>query len=70
MSLEDEIMFTFQSVKNQEYLKLQFECLPALYLSEMAAEAAYQSWPGQASVTVHNHIQLVGNQVHEICQLS
>ncbi|KFV52189.1 hypothetical protein N341_07761, partial [Tyto alba] len=42
----------------------------ALRLSEMAAEAAYQSGADQASVTARSHIQLVKSQVQEVRQLS
>ncbi|XP_026542623.1 diablo homolog, mitochondrial isoform X2 [Notechis scutatus] len=56
--------------KQQEYLKLESRWMTALRLSEMAAEAAYQSGADQASVSTHNHIQLVKTQVHEARQLS
>ncbi|KFO95791.1 hypothetical protein N300_10278, partial [Calypte anna] len=41
-----------------------------IHLSEMAAEAAYQSGADQASVTARSHIQLVKSQVQEVRQLS
>ncbi|KFP38220.1 hypothetical protein N324_12979, partial [Chlamydotis macqueenii] len=44
--------------------------MTALRLSEMAAEAAYQSGADQASVTARSHIQLVKSQVQEVRQLS
>uniref|UniRef100_A0A6J0UGG3 Direct IAP-binding protein with low pI n=1 Tax=Pogona vitticeps TaxID=103695 RepID=A0A6J0UGG3_9SAUR len=58
------------NAKKQEYLKLESRWMTALRLSEMAAEAAYQSGADQASVTAHNHIQLVRTQVQEARQLS
>ncbi|XP_009586064.1 PREDICTED: diablo homolog, mitochondrial, partial [Fulmarus glacialis] len=48
----------------------QQEKKTALRLSEMAAEAAYQSGADQASVTARSHIQLVKSQVQEVRQLS
>ncbi|XP_004753236.1 diablo IAP-binding mitochondrial protein isoform X2 [Mustela nigripes] len=56
--------------KQQEYLKLETTWLTALGLSEMAAEAAYQTGADQASITARNHIQLVKSQVQEVRQLS
>ncbi|XP_008118066.1 diablo IAP-binding mitochondrial protein [Anolis carolinensis] len=56
--------------KQQEYLKLESRWMTALRLSEMAAEAAYQSGADQASVGTHNHIQLVRTQIQEARQLS
>ncbi|XP_032085072.1 diablo homolog, mitochondrial-like [Thamnophis elegans] len=56
--------------KQQEYLKLESRWMTALRLSEMAAEAAYQSGADQASVSAHNHIQLVKTQVQEARHLS
>ncbi|XP_044776947.1 diablo homolog, mitochondrial isoform X3 [Neomonachus schauinslandi] len=56
--------------KQQEYLKLETTWLTALGLSEMAAEAAYQTGADQASITARNHIQLVKSQVQEMRQLS
>ncbi|XP_066465941.1 diablo IAP-binding mitochondrial protein [Tiliqua scincoides] len=58
------------AAKKQEYLKLESRWMSALRLSEMAAEAAYQSGADQASVSTHNHIQLVKTQVQEVRQLS
>ncbi|XP_060105753.1 diablo IAP-binding mitochondrial protein [Heteronotia binoei] len=58
------------TTKKQEYLKLESRWRTALRLSEMAAEAAYQSGADQASVSAQNHIQLVKTQVQEIRQLS
>uniref|UniRef100_A0A8D0AYB2 Direct IAP-binding protein with low pI n=1 Tax=Salvator merianae TaxID=96440 RepID=A0A8D0AYB2_SALMN len=58
------------TAKHQEYLKLESRWMTALRLSEMAAEAAYQSGADQASVSTHNHIQLVKTQVQEAQQLS
>ncbi|XP_053224861.1 diablo IAP-binding mitochondrial protein [Podarcis raffonei] len=58
------------TAKQQEYLKLESRWMTALRLSEMAAEAAYQSGADQASVSTHNHIQLVKTQVQEVRQLS
>ncbi|XP_017504828.2 diablo IAP-binding mitochondrial protein isoform X3 [Manis javanica] len=56
--------------KQQEYLKLETTWMTAVGLSEMAAEAAYQTGADQASVTARNHIQLVKSQVQEVRQLS
>ncbi|XP_053135697.1 diablo IAP-binding mitochondrial protein isoform X1 [Hemicordylus capensis] len=58
------------STKQQEYLKLESRWMTALRLSEMAAEAAYQSGADQAAVSTHSHIQLVKTQVQDIRQLS
>ncbi|XP_043843934.1 diablo homolog, mitochondrial isoform X2 [Dromiciops gliroides] len=58
------------SSKQEEYLKLETTWLTAVSLSEMAAEAAYQSGADQASVTARNHVQLVKTQVQEVRQLS
>ncbi|XP_077164446.1 diablo IAP-binding mitochondrial protein isoform X1 [Paroedura picta] len=58
------------TTRKQEYLKLESRWRTALRLSEMAAEAAYQSGADQASVSAHNHIQLVKSQVQEARQLS
>ncbi|XP_073168486.1 diablo IAP-binding mitochondrial protein isoform X2 [Lepidochelys kempii] len=58
------------TTKQQEFLKLESIWMTALHLSEMAAEAAYQSGADQASVTAHNHIQLVKTQVQDVRQLS
>ncbi|XP_060641967.2 diablo IAP-binding mitochondrial protein isoform X1 [Anolis sagrei] len=58
------------TAKQQEYLKLESRWMTALRLSEMAAEAAYQSGADQASVGTHNHIQLVRTQIQEARQLS
>lgn len=58
------------AAKQQEYLKLESRWMSAMRLSEMAAEAAYQSGADQASVSTHNHIQLVKTQVQEVRQLS
>ncbi|XDA85321.1 hypothetical protein R6Z07F_015096 [Ovis aries] len=56
--------------KQQEYLKLETTWMTAVSLSEMAAEAAYQTGADQASITARSHIQLVKSQVQEIRQLS
>ncbi|XP_009983461.1 PREDICTED: LOW QUALITY PROTEIN: diablo homolog, mitochondrial, partial [Tauraco erythrolophus] len=56
--------------QKQEYLRLESSWMTALRLSEMAAEAAYQSGADQASVTARSHIQLVKSQVQEVRQLS
>ncbi|XP_068846086.1 diablo IAP-binding mitochondrial protein isoform X1 [Capricornis sumatraensis] len=56
--------------KQQEYLKLEATWMTAVSLSEMAAEAAYQTGADQASITARSHIQLVKSQVQEIRQLS
>ncbi|KAJ7419329.1 Diablo like protein, mitochondrial [Willisornis vidua] len=56
--------------KQQEYLRLESSWMTALRLSEMAAEAAYQSGADQASVTARSHIQLVKSQVQEVRLLS
>uniref|UniRef100_A0A8B9UTF1 Direct IAP-binding protein with low pI n=1 Tax=Anas zonorhyncha TaxID=75864 RepID=A0A8B9UTF1_9AVES len=58
------------TTKQQEYLRLESSWMTALRLSEMAAEAAYQSGADQASVTARSHIQLVKSQVQEVRQLS
>ncbi|XP_036870340.1 diablo IAP-binding mitochondrial protein isoform X5 [Manis javanica] len=60
--------YTKMTSKQQEYLKLETTWMTAVGLSEMAAEAAYQT--DQASVTARNHIQLVKSQVQEVRQLS
>ncbi|XP_075852638.1 diablo IAP-binding mitochondrial protein isoform X2 [Microcebus murinus] len=54
--------------KQQEYMKLETTWMTAVSLSEMAAEAAYQT--DQACVTARNHVQLVKLQVQEVRQLS
>ncbi|XP_009956785.1 PREDICTED: diablo homolog, mitochondrial, partial [Leptosomus discolor] len=59
-------MTTKQQEKN---LRLESSWMTALRLSEMAAEAAYQSGADQASVTARSHIQLVKSQVQEVRQL-
>ncbi|KFP88109.1 hypothetical protein N311_01833, partial [Apaloderma vittatum] len=51
-------------------LRKESSWMTALRLSEMAAEAAYQSGADQASVTARSHIQLVKSQVQEVRQLS
>ncbi|KAG8514993.1 Diablo, mitochondrial [Galemys pyrenaicus] len=56
--------------KQQEYLKLETTWMTAVGLSEMAAEAAYQTGADQASITARSHIQLVKSQVQEVRQLS
>ncbi|XP_058896701.1 diablo IAP-binding mitochondrial protein isoform X4 [Kogia breviceps] len=56
--------------KQQEYLKLETTWMTAVSLSEMAAEAAYQTGADAASVTARSHIQLVRSQVQEVRQLS
>ncbi|XP_062469948.1 diablo IAP-binding mitochondrial protein isoform X3 [Pezoporus occidentalis] len=56
--------------KQEEYLRLQSSWMTALRLSEMAAEAAYQSGADQASVSARSHIQLVKSQVQEVQLLS
>ncbi|XP_061866280.1 diablo IAP-binding mitochondrial protein [Colius striatus] len=58
------------TTKQQEYLRLESSWMTAVRLSEMAAEAAYQSGADQASVTARSHIQLVKSQVQEVRQLS
>ncbi|NXA99107.1 DBLOH protein, partial [Cnemophilus loriae] len=58
------------TTKQQEYLRLESSWMTALRLSEMAAEAAYQSGADQASVTARSHIQLVKSQVQEVRLLS
>ncbi|XP_072736509.1 diablo IAP-binding mitochondrial protein isoform X2 [Ciconia boyciana] len=62
--------YTKMTTKQQEYLRLESSWMTALRLSEMAAEAAYQSGADQASVTARSHIQLVKSQVQEVRQLS
>ncbi|XP_073864319.1 diablo IAP-binding mitochondrial protein isoform X9 [Macaca fascicularis] len=62
--------YTKMSSKHQEYLKLETTWMTAVGLSEMAAEAAYQTGADQASITARNHIQLVKLQVDEVHQLS
>ncbi|KAE8635141.1 hypothetical protein XENTR_v10002526 [Xenopus tropicalis] len=49
----------------EQYLKYESSWQRAVSLSEMAAEAAYQSGADQASVTVRNHIQIVQTQVQQ-----
>ncbi|KAM9526522.1 diablo IAP-binding mitochondrial protein isoform 1-T1 [Guaruba guarouba] len=56
--------------KQEEYLRLESSWMTALRLSEMAAEAAYQSGADQASVSARSHIQLVKSQVQEVRLLS
>ncbi|XP_023793072.1 diablo homolog, mitochondrial isoform X1 [Cyanistes caeruleus] len=58
------------TTKQQEYLRLESSWMTALRLSEMAAEAAYQSGADQASVTARSHIQLLQSQVQEVRLLS
>ncbi|XP_064025150.1 diablo IAP-binding mitochondrial protein isoform X1 [Pogoniulus pusillus] len=58
------------TAKQQEYLRLESRWMTAVRLSEMAAEAAYQSGADQASVTARSHIQLLKSQVQEVRQLS
>ncbi|XP_039580601.1 diablo homolog, mitochondrial [Passer montanus] len=58
------------STKQQEYLRLESSWMTALRLSEMAAEAAYQSGADQASVTARSHIQVLKSQVQEVRLLS
>ncbi|XP_068064596.1 diablo IAP-binding mitochondrial protein isoform X2 [Anomalospiza imberbis] len=58
------------TAKQQEYLRLESSWMTALRLSEMAAEAAYQSGADQASVTARSHIQVVKSQVQEVRLLS
>ncbi|KAF7240753.1 hypothetical protein EYD10_12692 [Varanus komodoensis] len=58
------------TAKQEAYLKLESRWMTALRLSEMAAEAAFQSGADQASVSTHNQIQLVKTQVQEVRQLS
>ncbi|XP_075372415.1 diablo IAP-binding mitochondrial protein isoform X2 [Mycteria americana] len=62
--------YTKMTTKQQEYLRLESSWMTALRLSEMAAEAAYQSGADHASVTARSHIQLVKSQVQEVRQLS
>ncbi|XP_028336085.1 diablo IAP-binding mitochondrial protein isoform X3 [Physeter macrocephalus] len=62
--------YTKMTSKQQEYLKLETTWMTAVSLSEMAAEAAYQTGADQASVTARSHIQLVRSQVQEVRQLS
>ncbi|NP_001091439.1 diablo homolog, mitochondrial precursor [Xenopus laevis] len=47
----------------EQYMKYESSWQRAVSLSEMAAEAAYQSGADQASMTVRNHIQIVQTQV-------
>nr|XP_048677620.1 diablo IAP-binding mitochondrial protein isoform X2 [Caretta caretta] len=68
--IESLTEYTKMTTKQQEFLKLESIWMTALHLSEMAAEAAYQSGADQASVTAHNHIQLVKTQVQDVRQLS
>ncbi|KFQ43536.1 hypothetical protein N333_00273, partial [Nestor notabilis] len=56
--------------KQEEYLRLESSWMTAVRLSEMAAEAAYQSGADQASVSARSHIQLVRSQVQEVRLLS
>ncbi|XP_018772280.2 diablo IAP-binding mitochondrial protein isoform X2 [Serinus canaria] len=58
------------TTKQQEYLRLESSWMTALRLSEMAAEAAYQSGADQASVTARSHIQVLKSQVQEVRLLS
>nr|XP_058896702.1 diablo IAP-binding mitochondrial protein isoform X3 [Kogia breviceps] len=62
--------YTKMTSKQQEYLKLETTWMTAVSLSEMAAEAAYQTGADAASVTARSHIQLVRSQVQEVRQLS
>ncbi|XP_043353717.1 diablo homolog, mitochondrial isoform X2 [Dermochelys coriacea] len=68
--IESLTEYTKMTTKQQEFLKLESSWMTALHLSEMAAEAAYQSGADQASVTARNHIQLVKTQVQDVRQLS
>ncbi|XP_043843942.1 diablo homolog, mitochondrial isoform X3 [Dromiciops gliroides] len=70
MNSQEEDAVWQMSSKQEEYLKLETTWLTAVSLSEMAAEAAYQSGADQASVTARNHVQLVKTQVQEVRQLS
>ncbi|XP_060641968.2 diablo IAP-binding mitochondrial protein isoform X2 [Anolis sagrei] len=70
MNSKEEDAVWQMTAKQQEYLKLESRWMTALRLSEMAAEAAYQSGADQASVGTHNHIQLVRTQIQEARQLS
>ncbi|XP_057600889.1 diablo IAP-binding mitochondrial protein isoform X2 [Hippopotamus amphibius kiboko] len=56
--------------KQQEYLKLETTWMTAISLSEMAAEAAYQTGADQASVTSRSHVELVKSQVQDVRYLS
>ncbi|XP_028913697.1 diablo homolog, mitochondrial [Ornithorhynchus anatinus] len=58
------------TTRQEEFLKLESSWMTAVSLSEMAAEAAYQTGADQASVTARSHIQLVKTQVQEVRQLS
>ncbi|XP_041266117.1 diablo homolog, mitochondrial [Onychostruthus taczanowskii] len=58
------------TTKQQEYRRLESSWMTALRLSEMAAEAAYQSGADQASVTARSHIQVLKSQVQEVRLLS
>ncbi|KAM4648724.1 diablo IAP-binding mitochondrial protein isoform 3-T3 [Amazona ochrocephala] len=62
--------YTKVRTKQEEYLRLESSWMTALRLSEMAAEAAYQSGADQASVSARSHIQLVKSQVQEVRLLS
>ncbi|XP_037734644.1 diablo homolog, mitochondrial isoform X2 [Chelonia mydas] len=68
--IESLTEYTKMTTKQQDFLKLESTWMTALHLSEMAAEAAYQSGADQASVTARNHIQLVKTQVQDVRQLS
>ncbi|XP_074829151.1 diablo IAP-binding mitochondrial protein isoform X2 [Natator depressus] len=68
--IESLTEYTKMTTKQQEFLKSESTWMTALHLSEMAAEAAYQSGADQASVTARNHIQLVKTQVQDVRQLS
>lgn len=54
--------------RQQEYLKLERNWMTAVKLSEMAAEAAYQTGADQACITARNHIHLVQTQVQDVRQ--
>ncbi|XP_078277798.1 diablo IAP-binding mitochondrial protein-like [Rhinoraja longicauda] len=56
--------------KQEKYLSFETKWMTAVHLSEMAAEAAYQTGADMASVAVHTHIQMVQSHVGEVKQLA
>ncbi|XP_038618664.1 diablo homolog, mitochondrial [Tachyglossus aculeatus] len=58
------------TARQEEFLKLESSWMTAVSLSEMAAEAAFQTGADQASVTARSHVQVVKTQVQEVRQLS
>uniref|UniRef100_UPI00398F3CA3 diablo IAP-binding mitochondrial protein-like isoform X2 n=1 Tax=Pristiophorus japonicus TaxID=55135 RepID=UPI00398F3CA3 len=56
--------------KQETYFSFESKWMTAVGLSEMAAEAAYQTGADPASITAHTHIQMAQSQVREMKQLA